>query len=132
MTNTSKDSSEQIANLPPTGETGAGIPEFKPNTTFGSLKTPPYKEESLLQMIRDNWVLVAFVLTLIWGFVTQVWTPLVELKQRVNVLEKSVDKQDNFLEELKKNVFFQDRQYSDGNTTPKETPPSTQKAPINP
>ncbi len=106
MAKRNNNSTETITNLPPTGETGAGVPEYgRPDTTGGNFKPPQYKDESFFQKIIDNWVLIAFIFGLFWGFVTQVWTPLVELKQRVGVLEKTVDKHDTLLEQLRNNLY---------------------------
>jgi hypothetical protein len=59
---------------------------------------------------KDNWFIVVFIFGLFWGFVTQVWTPLIELKQRIGVLEKTVDKHDSLIEQIKNNTNYQNPQ----------------------
>lgn len=102
-----KTNPEVITSLPPSQEgTGAEALESQPRAIGGSIKPPKYQQEGFLQMLKDNWHLVLILVGTISFFLYQVWTPLIELKQRVGVLEKTVDKNSEFIEEVKRGNYF--------------------------
>ncbi|RJQ26489.1 hypothetical protein C4577_03195 [Candidatus Parcubacteria bacterium] len=120
-----KTNPEVITSLPPSqGGTGAEVQELQPATIGGSIKPPKYQQEGLLQIMKDNWHLVLVLIAAISFFLYQVWTPLIELKQRVGVLEKTVDKNSEFIEEVKRGNYF--------NKFQNETFPGTSAQPNSP
>ncbi len=109
--NNTDTSAQLITNLPSNGGgTGDGILMTPSSDIGGSIKPPKYQKDPLTQTLKDNWHIVLFFFGAISFLYFQVLAPLGELKQRVGSLEKTTDRNSNWIDEIIKNSYLNKQQ----------------------